>query len=293
MTGRGPDNEPLVACWRPFAWVDQTVVGKAIRLSDAMGADWARWSGDRACNARAPQQRAASRVSVEPFQCQGWPGKRVGITLEPVGHKPVGHEEVHMNETQLHELLFELLETELGGVLVYEAALRCVRNDDLRGEWEKCHNETKHHVEIAEEMIRGLGLDPSTETPGRRVLRHIGKSLVKPMDMARAEGKPEEAQIVTAECVTLAEVKDHLNWELLAEVAGHSNGNHKKLLQAAIEEVEGQEDEHLYHSTGWGRELWTDALGLSAVLPPPEERRDVKTAIGAARAKQAREAMTS
>ena len=108
-----------------------------------------------------------------------------------------------------------------------------------------------------------------------------------------AEGEPDEAQIVAAECVTLAETKDHLNWELLGEVTGHSNRNHKKILQVAFEEVEDQEDEHLYHSTGWGHELWIDALGLPAVLPPPEERKDVKTAIGAARAKQGREAMTS
>jgi hypothetical protein len=198
-----------------------------------------------------------------------------------------------MNETQLHELLFELLETELGGVLVYDAALRCVQNDDLRGEWEKYHDQTKRHVEIAEEMIRGFGLDPSTDTPGRRVVRHIGKSLVKAMDLALAEGKPSEAQIVAAECVTLAETKDHLNWELLGEVAGHSQTKHAKILQAAVDEVEDQEDEHLYHSTGWGRELWIEALGLPAVLPPPEERKDVKTAIGAARAKQVREDMTS
>ncbi|PYQ04208.1 MAG: hypothetical protein DMF82_11345 [Acidobacteria bacterium] len=32
-------------------------------------------------------------------------------------------------------------------------------------------------------------------------------------------------------------------------------------------------------------------LGLPAVLPPPEEEKDVKTAIGAARAKQARKEM--
>jgi hypothetical protein len=198
-----------------------------------------------------------------------------------------------MNETQLHELLFELLETELGGVLVYDTALRCVQNDDLRGEWEKYHDQTKRHVEIAEEMIRGFGLDPSTDTPGRRVVRHIGKSLVKAMDLALAEGKPSEAQIVAAECVTLAETKDHLNWELLGEVAGHSQTKHAKILQAAVDEVEDQEDEHLYHSTGWGRELWIEALGLPAVLPPPEERKDVKTAIGAARAKQVREDMTS
>lgn len=35
------------------------------------------------------------------------------------------------------------------------------------------------------------------------------------------------------------------------------------------------------------RELWLKSLGLPAILPPPEEVRDVKTAIGAARAEQA------
>jgi hypothetical protein len=59
-----------------------------------------------------------------------------------------------------------------------------------------------------------------------------------------------------------------------------------------VQEVEEQEDEHLYHTTGWSRELWIESLGIPAVLPPPEERKDVKTAIGAARAKQARSDLT-
>ena len=63
---------------------------------------------------------------------------------------------------------------------------------------------------------------------------------------------------------------------------------HEKL---SPKEVEEQEDEHLYHTTGWCRELWIQSLGLPAVLPPPEEEKEVKTAIGAARAKQARKAM--
>ena len=33
------------------------------------------------------------------------------------------------------------------------------------------------------------------------------------------------------------------------------------------------------------------SLGMKAVIPPPEEEKDVKTAIGAARAKQARTEM--
>ena len=42
---------------------------------------------------------------------------------------------------------------------------------------------------------------------------------------------------------------------------------------------------------GWTRELWMESLGMPAVLPPPEEQKDVKTAIGAARAKNARDDM--
>jgi len=62
-------------------------------------------------------------------------------------------------------------------------------------------------------------------------------------------------------------------------------------LKEAHEQVEDQEDEHLYHTQGWTRELWMEALGMKAVLPPPEEAKDVKTAIGASRAEQARQQM--
>ena len=65
-------------------------------------------------------------------------------------------------------------------------------------------------------------------------------------------------------------------------------GEDAKVIKDALKAVEEQEDEHLYHSTGWCRELWIESLGLPAVLPPPEEEKDVKTAIGAARAKKAR-----
>jgi hypothetical protein len=55
--------------------------------------------------------------------------------------------------------------------------------------------------------------------------------------------------------------------------------------------VEEEEDEHLYHPTGWTRSSGIEALGMPAVIPPPEDENEVKTAIGAARAKQARKQM--
>lgn len=167
-----------------------------------------------------------------------------------------------------------------------------IKNEDLRGEWEKYHEQTVRHVQIMEDVVRGFGLDPEVETPGRSVVRHIGESLVEALEMALKEGPPEAAELVAVECVTLAETKDHLNWELMGEAAEHLKGDRGKVLRSAVKEVEGEEDEHLYHSAGWGRELWIDALGMPSVLPPPEEQKDVKTAIGAARAKQVRTEMT-
>jgi hypothetical protein len=110
------------------------------------------------------------------------------------------------------------------------------------------------------------------------------------MQMAKQTASPEAAELVAAECVVLAETKDHANWELLGEVA-KGFGAEGHYVKEAHDEVEGEEDEHLYHTMGWSRELWLQSLGLPAVLPPPEEKKDVKTAIGAAKAKAGRKKM--
>jgi rubrerythrin len=193
-----------------------------------------------------------------------------------------------MESKQLEELLCQALETELGGVQVYTTALKCVENDDLKEEWEKYLEQTQRHCEIVQSVMQTIGIDPKKDSPGRKVVRHIGESLVKAMEMALSSGEPGAAQIVAAECVVLAETKDHLNWELLGECSKKTKGEVAKAIKAAHDEVEEQEDEHLYHTQGWTRELWIDSLGMKAVLPPPEEEKDVKTAIGAARAKKAR-----
>jgi len=196
-----------------------------------------------------------------------------------------------MKNEQLHQLLYEALETEMGGVQVYKMAIQCAVNQDLKEEWEKYLEQTHNHEQVVRELLGKFSLDPQAETPGRKVVRHIGESLVGAMEMALKSGKPQTAQIVAAECVVLAETKDHLNWELIGQVATKTKGEDGKALKEALEQVEAEEDEHLYHTTGWTRELWIESLGLPAVIPPPEEEKDVKTAIGAARAKQSRAEM--
>jgi hypothetical protein len=189
---------------------------------------------------------------------------------------------------QAIDLLYQALETEKGGVQIYTTALRCATNDDLKQEWNKYLEQTKEHVQIVSDILRGMDLDLDAETPGRKIVRHIGASLVKAMEMALRGPDLSAAQIVASECVTLAETKDHLNWGLIGELAKNSTGDGASMLKSAHDKVEPEEDEHLYHTTGWTRELWIEALGMPAVLPPPEEEEDVKTAIEAARAKKQR-----
>lgn len=196
-----------------------------------------------------------------------------------------------MNDAMVKELLYQALETELGGVQVYRKAIECAVNEDLKKEWEKYLSETETHVQIVGQVFDELGLDKETETPGRAVVRHKGEALVAAMQMALDAGDPTTAQLVAAECVVEAETKDHANWELIGRIAEKSTGKQKTTLTEAYEQVEEEEDMHLYHTMGWARELWIETLGMPAVLPPPEEEKKVVTAIGASRAEQARDDM--
>lgn len=190
---------------------------------------------------------------------------------------------------QLDELLYQALETERGGLKIYEAALSCALNEDLKGEWKEYLEQTRNHEQILLKVFEELGLNPDTETPGREVVAHIGNSLVTAIEMAKAKGSASDAQLVAGECVVLAETKDHQNWELIGHLAEHGKGDEIAALKTAFEAVGEEEDHHLYHTKGFTRELWIDSLGLPAVLPPPEEMKKVATAIGAARAEHLRD----
>ncbi|MDR6599345.1 hypothetical protein J2732_000328 [Achromobacter deleyi] len=195
------------------------------------------------------------------------------------------------NTKQINELLYQALETEIGGLSVYETAVSCAINEDLKKEWKEYLEETRTHQRVLLTVFEQLGLDPETQSPGRAVVRHLGESLVKAMKMAISEGDAAAAQLVATECVVLAETKDHANWSLIGLIADQDTGREGKILKRAYDAVATDEDHHLYHTQGWSRELWVESLGFPAVLPPPEEVKQVESAIGASRAEQARDKM--
>ena len=63
-----------------------------------------------------------------------------------------------MNNKQLAELLLQSLEHEVGGVRIYEKAVTCAVNDDLRKEWQKYLEQTRHHVDVLKRVCKALKL---------------------------------------------------------------------------------------------------------------------------------------
>jgi hypothetical protein len=193
------------------------------------------------------------------------------------------------SQQALEGLAYQLLETEMGGVAVYSAAVQCATNEEFRTELDKYMDQTIRHVAIARQLLEQLGLDPDARVPARQPVHLIALALVHAIEAAQRSGTPDEAQITAAECVVQAETKDHANWSLATMLSKQLTGPAAQALAAACEQVEKEEDHHLYHSMGWARELWIASLGLPAVLPPPEEERDVESMAAAARAKATRE----
>ncbi|MBU8974585.1 MULTISPECIES: hypothetical protein [unclassified Lysobacter] len=192
---------------------------------------------------------------------------------------------------QVHELLLQALETERGGIQIYTAAIKAAQNKDLHKEWKEYLDETRTHEQVLTRVFEQLGMDTEEQSPGRAIVAQLGKSLVEAIETAMKTAEPAAAELVAAECVVLAETKDHANWELIGQVAQQARADYAGILKQAHEAVEKDEDHHLYHTKGWARELWIQSLGFPAVLPPPEEVKQVETAIGASRAEQSREEM--
>ena len=196
-----------------------------------------------------------------------------------------------MNTQKLELMVLEALQTETGGVKVYDKALECVDNAELRAEWRKYRDQTERHREVLLEACAKLGIDPNRRAPGCDIVRATADSLVRNMDIALQSGDRPLAQIVAAEAVLQAKQKDHLNWQLIELAAKEAEGRLAKILKDAREEVEDQEGEHVFRTMRWARELWAESLGIKRVLPPPEEKMDVKPAGGATTAQQARRMM--
>src|SRR6185503_12099722 len=111
-----------------------------------------------------------------------------------------------MEQKQVKELLLQALEHEMGGIKVYQTAIKCAVNEDLKEEWEEYLEQTEKHVQVLHDACLQLEFDPEEQTPGRKITRDMGAALLAAMEAAFGTGDKEMAECVACEMVVHAEM---------------------------------------------------------------------------------------
>ena len=133
-----------------------------------------------------------------------------------------------MISAQLKELLLQSLVHEKGGVLVYRTALQCARNTALRTEWTRFLSQTETHVTALGGVDRGAGPRSRRDDTGVHDRRTHRQGTRRCHADGPRGGRPGGRRgLVACDCVSLAEAKDHADWELLGKVAENLNGRPK------------------------------------------------------------------
>lgn len=144
-------------------------------------------------------------------------GIRAGARLTPAAKRETltgGAMTTLERLSRLGDLLYQALETEMGGEAVYAAALGCACSKDLKDAWQAKLDDTGRHKQVLVEILGQLGLDSNRETASRKASRRLGDALVSAIERA-ARIAPEAAEQMAIECVTIAETRQRLGWERL------------------------------------------------------------------------------
>ena len=174
-----------------------------------------------------------------------------------------------MNNQVLLDKLSEFLMVEQCGLQLYETVAGRCHTPKLRARYEEFGRQTAKHREVLVRLITTLGGDPDYVSPTARVVQYKAAKL---LESALAVDGLSQAEVECSdlENVLLAETKDHADWHVLSQLAEQASGDLKKALQAAVSEVEEEEDEHVE----WARETLSQ-MTLQIVAEgkaPPSER---------------------
>jgi len=173
-----------------------------------------------------------------------------------------------MQQAIIMDKLSEFLMVEQGGLELYRVAASRSTTPKLKARYEEFGRQTAHHREVLVHLITQLGGDPDYVSPTARLVQYKASKLLE--SSLQIDGlSAEEIEANDLENLLLAETKDHADWHILSQLAQSAAGPMKEPLQAAVAEVEEQEDEHLE----WARETLT-AMCLQMVqqkrAPDPE-----------------------
>jgi rubrerythrin len=154
------------------------------------------------------------------------------------------------------------------GFHLYQVVAARSKTPGLRAKYQEFGRETGHHREVLVKLITQLGGDPNFISPSARVVQYKAAKLLE-SSLAVDGLSQEEIEMSDLENVLLAETKDHADWHVLQQMAQQASGPLQEALQAAVQEVESQEDEHFT----WARETLSEmTLGMAnqSKAPPPQ-----------------------
>jgi hypothetical protein len=155
-----------------------------------------------------------------------------------------------MDRQIMLDKLSEFLMVEQAGYQLYTVVAGRASDPAIQERYLEFGCETSNHRRILAELIQTLGGDPDYVSPTARVAQVRGAQMLE--IACKCSGlSAEELELADLESVVLAETKDSADWELLAQLAGQlSPGPEQTALQAAVDEVLAQEDEHV----GWAKQ---------------------------------------
>ena len=151
----------------------------------------------------------------------------------------------NMNAAFMADLLSGMLAHERCGVHLYRAVATRSNNPMLKRRYEEFGQETLHHVEVLEQLITELGGDPNFVSPTARAVHGMDSNLVESTFMLNGALDVMTREMAMLDAVFLAESMDHANWQLLSQLVDRMEGDTRDTFASAVEQVEGQEDEHL------------------------------------------------
>ena len=179
-----------------------------------------------------------------------------------------------MEQQVLLDQLSEFLMVEQGGLELYRVAAERCTLPALKQRYQEFGQQTARHREVYVQLIQAVGGDPDYVSPTARLAQVKATKLLE--SAMSVDGlAPEELMASDLENVLLAETKCHLDWELVSQLAKQvADATLKQALEQAVQEVEGQEDQHVE----WARQTLSQ-LALQRVqqgpAPSPERWLEV------------------
>jgi rubrerythrin len=159
------------------------------------------------------------------------------------------------------DFLSAALTHERCGRHLYRSVAARTNNPVLKRRYETFGEETERHAEVLEDLIAGMGGNPSYVSPAARGVEGADTKLVESTSLLGGSLDVMTREMVMLQAVFLAECLDHAHWRTIAELADHlPDGDLRDRWARAVGEVEPEEDEHLE----WAREAMEKMVVLQA-----------------------------